>query len=50
MAVLIDIIPEMKKTEEVNNLLNGPVIKADGRADVVVGQTQVDDLLDSLGF
>jgi chemotaxis protein CheZ len=50
MAVLIDIIPEMKKTEEVNNLLNGPVINAQGRADVVVGQTQVDDLLDSLGF
>jgi chemotaxis protein CheZ len=50
MSVLIDIIPEMKKTDEVNSLLNGPVINAEGRADVVVGQTQVDDLLDSLGF
>ena len=50
MSVLIDIIPEMKKTEEVNSLLNGPVINAEGRSDVVVGQTQVDDLLDSLGF
>jgi chemotaxis protein CheZ len=49
-SVLIDIIPEMKKTDEVNSLLNGPVINAEGRADVVVGQTQVDDLLDSLGF
>lgn len=50
MSVLIDIIPEMKKTEEVNSLLNGPVINADGRGDVVVSQNQVDDLLDSLGF
>ena len=50
MSVLIDIIPEMKKTEEVNSLLNGPVISSEGRSDVVVGQNQVDDLLDSLGF
>ena len=50
MSVLIDIIPEMKKTEEVNSLLNGPVINAEGRSDVVAGQSQVDDLLDSLGF
>ena len=50
MSVLIDIMPDMKKTEQVNSLLNGPVINADGRTDVVVGQNQVDDLLDSLGF
>jgi chemotaxis protein CheZ len=50
MSVLIDIIPDMKKTDQVNSLLNGPVINADGRTDVVVGQNQVDDLLDSLGF
>lgn len=50
MAVLIDIIPEMKKTEEVNSLLNGPVINTEGRTDVVAGQGQVDELLESLGF
>lgn len=50
VSVLVDIIPEMKKTEEVNSLLNGPVINSDGRSDVVVGQQQVDDLLGSLGF
>jgi chemotaxis protein CheZ len=50
VSALIDIIPEIKKTEEVNSLLNGPVISADGRPDVVVGQQQVDDLLGSLGF
>lgn len=30
--------------------LNGPVVDAEGRTDVVVDQTQVDDLLASLGF
>jgi chemotaxis protein CheZ len=49
MSVLIDIMPEMRRTEEVNSLLNGPVVSG-GRPDVVVGQQQVDDLLDSLGF
>lgn len=33
-----------------SGLLNGPVIKSAGRADVVTSQDQVDDLLDSLGF
>ena len=50
MNVLIDVLPETKRTEEVNTLMNGPVINAEGRADVVVSQEQVDDLLDSLGF
>lgn len=50
MVLLIDIIPEQRRTDEVGSLLNGPVIKGDGRTDVVTNQTQVDDLLDSLGF
>jgi chemotaxis protein CheZ len=33
-----------------DSLLNGPVVNADGRNDVVTSQTQVDDLLESLGF
>lgn len=33
-----------------SGLLNGPVIRADGRSDVVTNQDQVDDLLESLGF
>lgn len=37
-----------KRTESVNSLLNGPVIDAEGRTDVVASQQQVDDLLDSL--
>ena len=50
MNILIETMPGEKRTESVNSLLNGPVIKADGRTDVVVSQQQVDDLLDSLGF
>src|SRR5574343_345365 len=50
MNVLIDVVPDAKRTEEVATLMNGPVINAEGRTDVVVNQEQVDDLLDSLGF
>ena len=50
MTLLIDIIPDERRTEAVSSLLNGPVINPAGRTDVVSNQAQVDDLLDSLGF
>ncbi len=50
MGALIDVLPATKRTEEVASLMNGPVVNAEGRSDVVVNQEQVDDLLDSLGF
>ena len=51
MSILIDTIPgEKKQVESVKTLLNGPVVNAEGRTDVVVSQQQVDDLLGSLGF
>ena len=50
MGVLLEVVPETKRTGEVTSLMNGPVVNAEGRADVVVNQAQVDDLLDSLGF
>jgi chemotaxis protein CheZ len=50
MSVLVEIVPDAKRTDEVNSLMNGPVVNAEGRTDVVVNQEQVDDLLDSLGF
>jgi chemotaxis protein CheZ len=50
LGALIDVLPETKRTEEVTSLMNGPVVNAEGRTDVVVNQEQVDDLLDSLGF
>jgi chemotaxis protein CheZ len=50
MAALLEVIPQNKRSEELDNLMNGPVINAEGRTDVVANQQQVDDLLDSLGF
>ena len=50
LSVLIETMPGEKRTESVNSLLNGPVINAEGRSDVVGSQQQVDDLLGSLGF
>lgn len=50
VTLLIETLPEEKKREMDNSLLNGPVINADGRSDVVTSQAQVDDLLESLGF
>ncbi|MDR2365545.1 MAG: protein phosphatase CheZ [Zoogloeaceae bacterium] len=50
MAALLEVVPQSKRSEEVDSLLNGPVVNAEGRSDVVVNQRQVDDLLDSLGF
>lgn len=50
LALLIEAMPEQRKAEAPEGLLNGPVINAAGRSDVVTSQTQVDDLLESLGF
>ena len=50
MNVLIEVVPEQRRTKGVDSLMNGPVISAEGRSDVVVNQQQVDDLLGSLGF
>ncbi len=50
LQVLLDVIPEAVKKEEASSLLNGPVVNAEGRSDVVASQQQVDDLLGSLGF
>jgi chemotaxis protein CheZ len=41
--------PTAGKSED-TGLLNGPVVKSEGRTDVVTNQEQVDDLLESLGF
>ena len=50
LTVLIEYLPVEKKNELSPELLNGPVVNPDGRADVVTNQQQVDDLLESLGF
>ena len=50
VKLLMQVIPpdQVHKVEQV--LLNGPVVDATGRTDVVTNQTEVDDLLASLGF
>jgi chemotaxis protein CheZ len=50
LQVLIEAMPQDMKVEAPEGLLNGPVVNADGRGDVVANQEQVDDLLESLGF
>ena len=50
LALLIEATPEEKRQTVDPGLLNGPVINASGRSDVVTSQEQVDDLLESLGF
>jgi chemotaxis protein CheZ len=49
VQVLIDNVPQEKR-EETKTLLNGPVVNAAVKNDVVTNQDQVDDLLASLGF
>jgi chemotaxis protein CheZ len=50
LQVLIETLPVERRTEVPSGLMNGPVIDAVGRPDVVASQTQVDDLLERLGF
>jgi chemotaxis protein CheZ len=50
LALLIETTPEDVRLTVDPGLLNGPVINAAGRNDVVTSQEQVDDLLESLGF
>lgn len=50
LQVLIEAMPQEMKAEAPEGLMNGPVVNAEGRADVVANQEQVDDLLESLGF
>lgn len=50
LALLLETTPPDRRPGGDEGFLNGPVINAAGRADVVTGQAQVDDLLESLGF
>ena len=50
LGVLVETIPEARRHEAPEGLMNGPVVNPEGRADVVNTQEQVDDLLESLGF
>lgn len=50
LRLLVENMPQERLPEGSSGLLNGPVVDATGRNDVVTSQVQVDDLLESLGF
>ncbi len=50
VQLLVDHAPVDGRRDSGNGLLNGPQVNPAGKADVVAGQEQVDDLLESLGF
>jgi chemotaxis protein CheZ len=50
LSLLLETMPEQRKTNAPEGLLNGPVVNSMGRVDIVSNQSQVDDLLESLGF
>lgn len=50
VKLLLDATPPEKRKGTDSTWLNGPVVDAAGRSDVVTNQAQVDDLLESLGF
>jgi chemotaxis protein CheZ len=50
VKLLIEALPAERKAEVPQSLMNGPLIAAEGRTDVVTSQSQVDELLESLGF
>ncbi|MHB0975506.1 MAG: protein phosphatase CheZ [Thiobacillus sp.] len=50
VQLLIDYSPAELRRESGSGLLNGPQINPASKSDVVADQSQVDDLLDSLGF
>lgn len=49
VKLLVESTPAEKRTAQ-SDWMNGPVVDAKGRDDVVTSQAQVDDLLESLGF
>jgi len=50
VKLLVQVVPPDKREKVDASVLNGPVVNAEGRTDVVTNQGEVDDLLASLGF
>ncbi len=50
VELLVEYPPSTANPDAYAGLLNGPVVNAAGRTDVVTSQDQVDDLLESMGF
>ena len=50
LKLLVQVVPPEQRAKVDNPALQGPVVDAKGRTDVVTNQGEVDDLLASLGF
>jgi chemotaxis protein CheZ len=50
VKLLLQAAPPEQAHKVENSILNGPVVNPEGRTDVVQNQSEVDDLLASLGF
>jgi chemotaxis protein CheZ len=50
VKLLVQVVPAEQREKVDPSVLNGPVVNAAGRTDVVTDQGEVDDLLASLGF
>jgi chemotaxis protein CheZ len=50
VKLLVQVVPPEQREKVDPSVLQGPVVNADGRTDVVTNQSEVDDLLASLGF
>jgi chemotaxis protein CheZ len=50
LKLLVQVVPPDQREKVDPSILQGPVVNADGRTDVVADQGEVDDLLASLGF
>ena len=50
VKLLVQTVPPEQREKVDPSVLNGPVVNAEGRTDVVTNQGEVDDLLASLGF
>lgn len=50
VKLLVSVVPPEQRDKVDPSVLNGPVVNAEGRTDVVTNQGEVDDLLASLGF
>ena len=50
VELLVEHPPSTANPDAYSGMLNGPVVNAAGRSDVVTSQDQVDELLESMGF
>ncbi|MBB5205920.1 chemotaxis protein CheZ [Inhella inkyongensis] len=50
VKLLVQVVPPEQREKVSQEVLQGPVVNPEGRADVVTNQGEVDDLLASLGF